>query len=90
MELRRKGIDDETAKEALELIDEESQVEAARELVRKKIRSLRRVDRTTATRRLVGLLARKGYGGSIAYGVVKEELDGAAFTDDGIEFPLDD
>lgn len=90
MELRRKGIDDAVAKDALDLIDEESQIEAARALVRKKIRSLRRVDRTTATRRLVGLLARKGYGGSIAYGVVKEELDGAEFTDDGIEFPPED
>lgn len=80
-ELRRKGVDDEVAKEALSLLDEDSQVEAARDLVRKKIRSLRRFDRTTATRRLVAMLARKGYGGHIAFSVVKEELDAAEFPD---------
>lgn len=78
-ELRRKGVDDEVAKDALALLDEDSQVEAARDLVRKKIRSLRRFDRTTATRRLVGMLARKGYGGHIAFSVVREELDEAEF-----------
>lgn len=79
-ELRRKGIDDEFAAEALEALDHESQVEAATELVRKKIRSLRRFDRTVATRRLVAMLARKGYGGDIAWPVVKAELDTAEFA----------
>ena len=51
--------------------DEEA---AARALVRKKLRSLRGLDETTATRRLVGMLARKGYGPGLAFRVVKDEL----------------
>ncbi len=60
-ELRRKGVDDEVAREALDEIDPADEEEAARRLVRKKLRSLSRVDEPTATRRLVGMLARKGY-----------------------------
>lgn len=73
-ELRRKGIDDEVAREALDTIDPADEEQAARLLVRKKLRSLTRVDDITATRRLVGMLARKGYGPSMAYAVVKDEL----------------
>jgi regulatory protein len=73
-ELRRKGVDDELAREALDTIDPADEERAARLLVRKKLRSLTRVDETTATRRLVGMLARKGYGPSMAYAVVKDEL----------------
>ena len=73
-ELRRKGIDDDTAKEALAVIDEDDQRVAARALVEKKLRSMRGVDRTTATRRLAGLLARKGYSSGLAFAVVREVL----------------
>ncbi len=73
-ELRRKGIADEEAKAALEQIDDDDQRLAARALVDKKLRTLRNVDRTTATRRLAGLLARKGYSSGLAYSVVREAL----------------
>ncbi|MCW2813665.1 MAG: regulatory protein RecX [Nocardioides sp.] len=73
-ELRRKGIDDEVAKDALDELDPADEEHAARLLVRKKLRTLTRVDDTTATRRLVGLLARKGYGAGLAYAIVKDEL----------------
>ena len=75
-ELRRKGIADEVAREALDEIEPEQEEQAARILVRKKLRnpSLGRVDDTVATRRLVGMLARKGYNSSMAFSVVKEEL----------------
>jgi regulatory protein len=73
-ELRRKGVDDEVAREALEEIDPEEEEAAARALVRRKLRSLSRVDDVTATRRLVGMLARKGYGSGLAFAVVKDEL----------------
>lgn len=72
-ELRRKGIGDDVAREALEAIDPDDEEAAARALVRKKLRSLRRVDQATATRRLVGLLARKGHGPGLAWRVVREE-----------------
>jgi len=76
-ELRRKGIDDEVAREALEEIEPEDEEEAARALVRRKLRTLRRVDRTTATRRLAGMLARKGHSGEAVWRVVREEIDAA-------------
>ena len=75
MELRRKGIDDETAREALDEIDADDEVEAARTLVRAKLRTVRGLDRDKAVRRLVGMLGRKGHSAGVAFRVVKEELD---------------
>ena len=74
-ELRRKGVDDGVAREALDEIDPDDEVEAARALVRAKLRSVRNLDRDKAVRRLVGLLARKGHSAGVAFQVVKEELD---------------
>jgi regulatory protein len=73
-ELRRKGIDDEVAREALDDIDPEDEVDAARELVRRKLRSVRGLEPDKAVRRLVGMLARKGHSSSVAFRVVREEL----------------
>jgi regulatory protein len=73
-ELRRKGVDDETATTALDDLDAEQEETAARLLVRKKMRGLGQVDRTTATRRLAGMLARKGYPAGLAFSVVRDEL----------------
>ncbi len=85
-ELRRTGVDDEVAREALDELEPEQEEQAARTLVRKKLRSLSRVDDVTATRRLVGMLARKGYGSGMAFAVVRDELSRAGRddpTDDG-------
>jgi regulatory protein len=77
VELRRKGVADDIAKEALAEVDTESEDRRARELVDRKLRSLA-VDtpeqRVTAARRLVGMLARKGYGAGTAYRVVREAI----------------
>jgi regulatory protein len=73
-ELRRKGIDDDVAKEALEAVEDDDEVEVARTLVRRKLRSVRGLETDKATRRLVGMLARKGHSSSVAFRVVKEEL----------------
>lgn len=81
-ELRRKGISDEDAEAALGRVDRESQEEAARALVRRKLRSLRSVDTTTATRRLVGMLARKGYPQGLAFAIVRDELADRGVDDD--------
>ena len=81
-ELRRKGVDDETARTALDDLDPAREEEAARLLVRKKLRSLRGVDHATATRRLAGLLARKGYPAGLAFTVVREELGEAEADSD--------
>ncbi len=76
-ELRRKGIADEVAREALDEVDADDEVEAARVLVRRKLRSVARVDDATAVRRLSGMLARKGYPPGTAFRVVREELAAA-------------
>jgi regulatory protein len=81
-ELRRKGVDDETVRAALDEVDPDDEEEAARQLVRKKLRSLRGVDRATATRRLAGLLARKGYPAGLSFAVVREELGEAEADSD--------
>jgi regulatory protein len=73
-ELRRKGVPDEVARGALDEVDPADEEAAARALVRKKLRSLASVDDTVATRRLVGMLARKGYGSGLAFAVVRDEL----------------
>jgi len=74
-ELRAKGVDGEVAEEAVALVDDQDEWEAARRLVQRRLLSLRRVDRVTAERRLVGMLARKGYGSGLAGWVVREALD---------------
>jgi regulatory protein len=83
-ELRRKGIDDDAAAEALEQIDETDQREAARALVDKKLRSMRGLDHQVATRRLAGLLARKGYPAGLTFSVVRETLADAGADDDDV------
>lgn len=84
-ELRRKGIDDEIIKDVVAEIDPEDEAEAARALVAKKLRSMRNLDRQVATRRLVGMLARKGYSAGLAYAVVRDALDGAGHEDDAAD-----
>jgi regulatory protein len=76
-ELRRKGVSDEDAGEALAEVDAESEERRARELVDRKLRTLAvgtAEQRAAAGRRLTGMLARKGYGAGTAYRVVKEAL----------------
>ena len=82
-ELRRKGVHDEVAREALDELDPDDEVEAARVLVRRKLRSVARVDHATAVRRLSGMLARKGYPAGTAFRVVREELEDAGGVPDG-------
>ncbi|MCG7285022.1 RecX family transcriptional regulator [Cellulomonas sp. ACRRI] len=74
MELRRKGVDDEVAREALEQVDDADEEQAARALARKKLRATRGLDREVRLRRAYGALGRRGYGGSLVSRVVREEL----------------
>ncbi|MFT4298669.1 MAG: regulatory protein RecX [Aeromicrobium sp.] len=73
-ELRSKGVDDEVARRALAEIDPDAERQAAHELVQRKLRSMRGLGEQVQTRRLVGLLARKGYPPGLAYEVVRTEL----------------
>ena len=74
-ELRAKGVDAEDAEQALALVEDQDEWDAARRLVARRMPGLRRVDRETAHRRLLGMLARKGYGPGLAGIVVREALD---------------
>jgi regulatory protein len=76
-ELKRKGVDGEIAARAAGEIDPETEEQRARELVRKRLRSMTGLDEQAATRRLLGTLARKGYPQGLAYTVVREELKNA-------------
>jgi regulatory protein len=73
-ELRRRGVDDELARDALEELDPDREAATARALVRRKLPSMRSLDRQVAMRRLLGMLARKGYPAGLAMAIVKEEL----------------
>jgi regulatory protein len=83
VELRRKGVDHEVIAEAVDQVAPEDEVEAARQLVRRKLPSLRRFDQVTVVRRLTGMLARKGYSAGVAYRVVRDEIEGAEELFDG-------
>ena len=73
-ELRRKGIDDEIAQQALSQLDPDEEARTARSLVQRKLASTRGLTAEARVRRLAGMLARKGYGGGLAFQIVKEEL----------------
>jgi len=73
-EMRRRGIDDDVANDALATIDDEAERDRARAFVESKLRSTRGLEPQARIRRLVGALARKGYSPGLAYGVVRDAL----------------
>ena len=81
-ELRAKGVDGEIAAAAVAEVDPQAEWDSARALVARKMPSMQRLDRVTAERRLMGMLARKGYGGGLAGYVVREALDDAGKAED--------
>ncbi len=76
-ELRRKGVDDQVIDGSLEHLDADSERHTAEALVARKLRSTRGLDPVRRTRRLVAMLARKGYGPALAMAVVREALASA-------------
>jgi regulatory protein len=75
-ELRTKGVDDEVITTTLAGIDAGAERERAEHLVRDRLRQekLGGDDDTKVARRLVGMLARRGYSQTMAFDVVKGEL----------------
>jgi len=88
-QLLRDGVEGEIAQEAVDMIDAEAEETRARELVRKRLRAMARVADDVATRRLVGMLARKGYPQELAYRVVREELAEAGRETELLDLPTD-
>ncbi|MBA5220951.1 recombination regulator RecX [Streptomyces griseoaurantiacus] len=74
-ELRTKGVDPTLIDEAVGQLDAEQEEETARELVARKLRATRGLDREKRLRRLAGMLARKGYPEGMALRVVRRALE---------------
>ncbi|MER6037527.1 MULTISPECIES: recombination regulator RecX [unclassified Streptomyces] len=74
-ELRTKGVDSTLIDEAVAQLDSEQEEETARELVARKLRATRGLDRDKRLRRLAGMLARKGYSEGMALRVVRQALE---------------
>ncbi|HEY2700215.1 MAG TPA: regulatory protein RecX [Pseudonocardiaceae bacterium] len=89
MELRRKGVADEVVAEAVSAVDADAEESRARDLVRKRLRGTMPTDETATVRRLVGMLARKGYSEGLAYRVVKSELRDFGSETDLLDTPSD-
>jgi regulatory protein len=75
-ELRARGIDAEVAADALSSVSTDDEAVVASALVRRRLRSMSGLSREVQTRRLVAMLGRKGFGGSLAYSTVARVLDG--------------
>ncbi|MDQ0598464.1 regulatory protein [Streptomyces canus] len=86
-ELRTKGVDSTLIDAAVSQLDSEQEEATARDLVARKLRSTRGLDRDKRLRRLAGMLARKGYPEGMALRVVRqaleEEGEDAEFLDEG-------
>jgi len=91
-ELKQRGVAAEEIRAAIEdRLGPDAEVAAARRLIDRKLESTRGLPPEQRTRRLAGLLARKGYPAGLAFRVIREalEAEGApAFPDD--EPPFDE
>ncbi|MCI4676307.1 recombination regulator RecX [Candidatus Mycolicibacterium alkanivorans] len=73
-ELRTKGVDADVIATALDGIDAAAERERAEQLVEQKLRREMLADDAKVMRRLVGMLARRGYSQSMAVAVVSDAL----------------
>lgn len=85
-ELRQRGVADDTVKEAVEELAPEQEESAARELVAKRMAATRGLDPTKRTRRILGVLARKGYPSGLTYRLVREALENEGIDDPDVPF----
>ncbi|HEY0452939.1 regulatory protein RecX [Actinophytocola sp.] len=87
-ELRRKGVEESVAAEAVSTVDAEAEEERARQLVRKRIRTMTDPDQTARIRKLVGMLARRGYSEGLSFRVVRDELRAVGEDSDLLDGPV--
>jgi len=85
--LAQRGIPRDVIDAALEELPNDD-AERALDFARTKARALTRLDHETALRRLVGQLARRGYGGSVAMTAARTALDeaGTSGSSGGVRF----
>ncbi|MEO6887022.1 MAG: regulatory protein RecX [Jatrophihabitantaceae bacterium] len=72
--LRHRGVDEDTVRTAVEQIDPDSERDAACALASKRLTQLSGLEPLAQARRLVGLLARRGYAPAMAHDVVRTLL----------------
>ena len=91
-ELKQRGVAADEIRAAIdEQLGPDAEVTAARRLIDRKLESTRGLPPEQRTRRLAGLLARKGYPAGLAFRVIREALEAEgdpAFPDD--EPPFDE
>jgi regulatory protein len=83
-ELRQRGVTADTVDEAVETLGSDQEEATARELIARRLPGTRGLDPAKRMRRLVGVLARKGYPPGLAYRVVKEALTADGDDIDGL------
>jgi len=74
-QLKSKGVSEEIANQAISQISEDDEFNAALHLALKKFRSIQHDDPQSQIRKIVGLLARKGYSSSLSFQVAKEVIN---------------
>ncbi|MDO5495829.1 MAG: regulatory protein RecX [bacterium] len=74
-ELTKRGVDREVLAEAVAAVGDEDEYETALRLARKRASATAGLERPVRERRIAGMLARKGYGASVAYRAVREALE---------------
>jgi regulatory protein len=75
-ELRQRGVATDQIRAAIdEQLSPDAEVDAARRLVQRRIAGTRGLPAEQRTRRLAGMLARKGYPPGLAYRVIREALE---------------
>jgi regulatory protein len=67
-------VDEPAVQAAVDQIDSDSELAAARDLAARRLRSLRDLDPAVQARRIVGLLARRGYSSGLAYRVARDVI----------------
>jgi regulatory protein len=80
-ELRQRGVAAEDIQAAVSRLDPEQEYATARALVERRLAAMRGQPRSTRFRRLMGMLARKGYPEGLAYRVVREALENEPSVD---------
>jgi regulatory protein len=81
-ELRTRGVAGELVEQAVAQVDAEDEEQAARALVDRRLRTTAGLDQQVRTRRLVGMLARRGYSEGLAFRVVRAALRAEGFDEE--------
>jgi regulatory protein len=91
-ELKQRGVAPDEIRAAIdEQLSPDAEVSAARRIIERKLAATRGLPSEQRTRRLAGMLARKGYPAGLAFRVIREALEAEgepAFPED--ELPFDD